>query len=365
MRSTLVSLAFAAFAAASPRPQSLDIKAVQAAPDPTILGPPVGAVQQTIVYNAEAAAASATEVAALPTRVARRWVTVVQKRDVNDACAPQPSGYGPKANPDTAEAFLSDPVLQASDAAEPQGYTVSFRSKKGSVSGNTYMGYKTLESYNTVECAQFCDATYGCAGFNIYYERDPSFNPAQACPNPASTTNIKCSLWGSPVTPESATNEGQWRGPMDQNGEAFHVVIAGSAGFNRNAPPPSCTDFTGPVRLGGAINAPLDNGVDTYIGMKYTNAPYDPNVCAEACKAQTDYNRLTANNGVYKPCNFFTAYVISKSNIPEGMYCAMYTRAWGPEYATNQGQWRGADYYSVSNAYSFTLNVQDSGTVHV
>lgn len=212
--------------------------------------------------------------------------------------------YGPKAYPDTAEAFLSDSTFHASSyyAAEPQGYTVSFKDKQASVSGNTYLGYRTLNSYNTIECAQFCDATYGCGGFNIYYERDPEVNPADACPNPPSTTNIKCSLWGAAVTPESATNDGQWRGPMDANNQAFHVVIAGSNGYSKNAPPPSCSGFTGPVPLGGAINAPLDNGVDTYIGMKYFNAPYDPNVCAEACKAQTDYNRRTATNGVYKPC---------------------------------------------------------------
>lgn len=39
----------------------------------------------------------------------------------------------------------------------------------------------------------------------------------------------------------------------------------------------------------------------------------------------------------------------------------MYTRPWGREYATNQGQWRGSDYYSVSNAYSYTLVPQDDG----
>lgn len=94
MRSTLISLAFVAFAAASPRPQSLDLKAIEAAPDPTLKGPPVGAVEQTTVYDPKAAAASATAVAALPSRVARRdfEVGTIQKRGVNDPCAPQPSG---------------------------------------------------------------------------------------------------------------------------------------------------------------------------------------------------------------------------------------------------------------------------------
>lgn len=231
---------------------------------------------------------------------------LTSRKVLEDAKSDDEASYGPKPGEDTVGAFLSFSTFQefSAGATEPQGYTKSFQNKQASVSGNTYMGLKTLASYDTIECAQFCDATYGCRGFNIYFERDPSVNPADACPNPPSITNVKCTLWGAGVTPESATNDGQWRGPMDVNGQAFHVVIAGSSGYNKNAPPPSLPGFTGPVQLGGAINAPLDtnNGADTYIGMKYFNAPYDPLVCAAACEAQTDYNRRTASNGVYKPC---------------------------------------------------------------
>lgn len=92
MRSTLISLTFVAFVVASPRPQSLDLKAVEAAPDPALKGPPVEAVEQTGIYDSKAAAASATAVAALPSRVARREVEVIRKRGVNDPCAPQPDG---------------------------------------------------------------------------------------------------------------------------------------------------------------------------------------------------------------------------------------------------------------------------------
>jgi len=59
------------------------------------------------------------------------------------------------------------------------------------------------------------------------YERDPSVVPADSCSNPASTTVIKCVLWGSPVTAETAVNSGQWRAD-------FHVVIAGSNGMSMN-----------------------------------------------------------------------------------------------------------------------------------
>ncbi len=57
------------------------------------------------------------------------------------------------------------------------------------------------------------------------------------------------------------------------------------------------------------------------------------------------------------------SYVLSKNSVPQGLYCSMYTRPWDRSYATNQGQYRGSDYYSVSQAYSYTLTTQDSGTI--
>ncbi|KAK0929223.1 hypothetical protein LTR29_017153, partial [Friedmanniomyces endolithicus] len=58
-----------------------------------------------------------------------------------------------------------------------------------------------------------------------YFERDPSLLPdATLCPNPAALTVIKCALWGSPVTAQQATNDGQFQAD-------FHVLIAGSNGY--------------------------------------------------------------------------------------------------------------------------------------
>lgn len=54
-------------------------------------------------------------------------------------------------------------------------------------------------------------------------ERDPKWDPTDACPNPASITNYKCTLWGSAVTEQTATNVGQWR-------NQFHVGVTGSNG---------------------------------------------------------------------------------------------------------------------------------------
>ena len=87
-----------------------------------------------------------------------------------------------------------------------------------------YMGLYTLKSYDVLGCASKCDQASGCVAFNMYLERDPSVDPNAAnCPNPASTTNFKCTLWGAYVAASQATNYGQYR-------DDFQVVIGGSNG---------------------------------------------------------------------------------------------------------------------------------------
>lgn len=137
------------------------------------------------------------------------------------------SGYGPPSTTDNV--FLANPNYDfiAKLAPTPQGYSAAFRDLRASTSQANYMGFYTLQTYNTTQCAEECNNANGCEAFNIFFERDPLLNPAPACPNPLPTTNIKCTLWGSPVSAATATNNGQYR-------EQFHVVIAGSDGFNAN-----------------------------------------------------------------------------------------------------------------------------------
>lgn len=135
------------------------------------------------------------------------------------------------------KAYLADdsPLAQAAQAAStPNGYVKSFSNLQGSSQQIGYLTFKTLPGpkYDVEACAAFCNSERYCLGFNIYFERDPSVDPAPGCPNPPPVTNIKCSLYGYPVAAESATNRGQWRGPQDNYGEAFHVVIAGSNGVS-------------------------------------------------------------------------------------------------------------------------------------
>lgn len=126
------------------------------------------------------------------------------------------------------EAYLAEDSILASaaqGASTPSGYINAFTDLQGSTQQIGYLTYKTIDSgdYDVKSCADFCDSEKYCLGFNIYYERDPSVEPADSCANPDPITNVKCALYGYPVASGSATNYGQWRND-------FHVVIAGSNG---------------------------------------------------------------------------------------------------------------------------------------
>ena len=215
------------------------------------------------------------------------------------------------------------------------------------------MGYYTLNSYDTVKCQQYCDAAPGCYGINVYIERDASVVPGDACPNPPSTANYKCSLWGSAVNDKMATQTGQWQ-------NQFHVVIAGSNGYSKNAPPPSYSGFSGPTEFGGAIQAPSG-----YIGSRFFSGPYDPGQCVAVCLETTDYDKehLVRSDGTYDACNFFNAYVISDNDVAQGTNCQFYTQPWDKSYSTNTGQYSGNDYWSVSSSYGYSRSPQDPGHV--
>jgi hypothetical protein len=143
------------------------------------------------------------------------------------------------------------------------------------------------------------------------------------------------------------------------------VVIAGSNGYNKIAPPVAQNGFQGPTTLGGAINAPVDpiTKTNTYMGYKFFSVTAFPSfdqgvlLCTAACIAQTAYNgRHPPATGKPSVCNQVNVYVLSKNNQPEGTYCSMYSESWAPAYATNQGQYRGSDFYSVSQSYTYELS---------
>lgn len=346
--------ASAILGAVAAAPQMINIEAALAVPTPTVLGPDVEATSAAPVsYNPTAAASAVAQ-------VVKSEGVVVEKRDSTCGTA-LPGGKGPVPGLGTVEDYLkTESSLRATARSvnTPSGYDLAFQDKTGSSQQIGYLTYKDLDDYTPADCAAKCDSEKYCQGFNIFFERDPKFEPKDGCANPEPVTNVKCSLYGYNVAGIAATNDGQWRGPQDASGEAFHVVITGSNGYTKKSKDlPVVPAFKQGTPLPAAINAPLDNGYDTYAGMKlFNNNPYDPALCAAACQAQTDYNvKHPAKDGSYKTCNFFTSYVLTKNDLPLGTYCAFYTRTWDTSYAVNSGYWYGTDKYSVRNAASYEI----------
>lgn len=109
-----------------------------------------------------------------------------------------------------------------------KGYAETFADLNAATSTASYLGLATLTANNVSSCAALCHSTSTCTSFNIYAERDPSLNPSTeyCCPNPASITNFKCTLWDSVIDNTTATNAGQSR-------ESFHVVATASNGYTK------------------------------------------------------------------------------------------------------------------------------------
>lgn len=106
-----------------------------------------------------------------------------------------------------------------------------------------------------------------------------------------------------------------------------------------------------------AINAPLDcAGKDTYMGVKiFSTGPFDAARCAAACSAQSAYNlRHPPKDKPAQTCQFFNTYVLYKNAEPVGQYCSLYSETWAPAFATNRGQSRGSDRYTIEYSFAFS-----------
>ena len=282
-----------------------------------------------------------------------------------DACAPQPDGYGAKVQPDTVEAFRAYPPFheEARNAVTPGGYVQTFVDLNASTSANSYITFYTLKSYDVAGCAQHCDDTDLCTAFNIYIERDPSLNPttnttdpAFNCPNPASITNYKCSLWGSSIDASSATNEGGYR-------NEFQVVIVGSNGYDKtnNTTPPTPPTWSPPNKCpGGAISA----GGAYHIGSHFFPGPFNPGLCGVYAQAQTAKNRDAARQQgkkSYTPCNMFNAYMVHLNGVPQGTYCSLFDTVLSSKWAGFSGAWSGKNWFGVESSWTYQLGKLDSG----
>ncbi|KAL0930135.1 CND3 protein [Colletotrichum truncatum] len=272
-----------------------------------------------------------------------------------DPCAVQPDGYGPHVVPDTVEAFKAyEPFHQnALSAKAPDGYAATFTNLDAAVSANTYLGLYTLKSYDVAACAAHCDSTELCTGINIYVERDPSINPWKcSCQNPASITNYKCTLWGSGVDKDSATNTGQGR-------DDFQVVITGSNGYEKtnNTKPSTPSGWTNPQSCGTVVH----DHPSTCMGQKFFPGPFDINVCASYAASQNSKNSKSlglfswASWFGYSPlkCNFFNAFMIKENGVAKGTYCNLFSQQYAPSAASYKPAFSGGIKWSVESSWSF------------
>ncbi|KAM0150301.1 hypothetical protein ACHAQE_008568 [Botrytis cinerea] len=414
--SALLLAGFAALAAAKPAAQNIDFAAINAIALPTVTGPaPTATKESVVIDNAAASASGSAKATGLATasatssqnvkRTFGSWggsgwgsggwggnggwgddggassttakstptSTTTQNSvptsstaavpyttpDVSKACAIQPDGYGPKVQPDDVATFLAYPQFHtdAKNAATPSGYTQTFVDLNAAVTAVTYLGLTTFTTYDVAQCGSLCDSTSLCTGFNIYVERDPYMNPSDTCPNPASITNYKCTLWGSGVTAESATNTGQMR-------TDFQVVITGSNGYSKNVTPAPQPGWKPPQQCGGGNKG--HSHPNTCLGQAFFPGPYNPAVCAGYATAQNAKNLSLVSwwmQMVYKflnyspfQCKFFNSYMLKKNGKPMGTYCSLFAQSYSSSQATyNPGQ-QGSDNWSCESSYTYTLN---------
>lgn len=271
-------------------------------------------------------------------------------------CSKQALGSGPASTPDTAAAFVANPIYNqiANAAQDPAGFVPVFKAYNASNNADKYIWYQTITKYDPAVCAAKCKSIDGCTSFNIYFERDPTLDADKnKCNNPASTVNIKCAYWGAPVSLATAVNYGQWRA-------GFQVVIAGSNSYNLN-PTPGYTS----VSLGNAtINAPLDcNGANTYLQVvTFQVSTFDASLCTKACDSQTAYNTAHPPQDGSKPmlCNSVAAWLELRNGQVVQQQCALYNQTWDASYATNFGQMQGADTITVASSFVFS-NITNPG----
>ncbi|KAI4849254.1 hypothetical protein E4T44_03458 [Aureobasidium sp. EXF-8845] len=339
-------------AAALPRPQDFDFSLIDAAPDPTFTEA-VGATAQTITVDPQALIASATAAISSVSVDAGDILssTAIAHKRAATTCVPQPAGATSAptyaADADNAANFLANTYYSsvASAAPTPSGYSQAFLNQQASNNAFGYMGFDTMNDYDVAKCATQCTNKFGCVSFNIYFERDPSGK--QIFPL-------------SPVSQLNAVNNGQKRGNFD-------VAIAGSNGYVTTllATPDGYQSGTPYGKF--AINAPYDaQGYNTYMGAKIFTGVWSVAQCSQYCDAQTKYNLATApkDGTPAKVCKFFNTYLLTAKMangqiVPQGQYCSLYTEAWPIKYATNGGQWRGQDQYTVD--YSFGYAKTDAG----
>ncbi|KAL8675795.1 MAG: hypothetical protein Q9186_007601, partial [Xanthomendoza sp. 1 TL-2023] len=102
-----------------------------------------------------------------------------------------------------------------------------------------------------------------------------------------------------------------------------------------------------------AINAhplpPLKRSLETRGVVVATYAGYTANTLVER-KASTTFG-IPPANGPAQTCQFYNTYAMYKNDVYQGQYCTLYNQTWDAKYATNSGQYRGRDHYTIQYSY--------------
>ncbi|PNS21071.1 hypothetical protein CAC42_3408 [Sphaceloma murrayae] len=341
-------------------------------------------------------------------------------------CTSQPGGYGPKVTPDTVDAFKAFAPFHSMASAAPTSvpstegaaYRQVFRDLDGTISAASYLGLHTLQTYNVAQCAALCDEVKLCTSFNIYIERDPSQSPrannstgqnvgGSQCPNPASQTNYKCTLWGSRITASQATNKKQAQ-------YDFQIVFAGSNGYDKTdtstpvvkdpsaspygAIPSSSSTSTSPTStpsstLSSAVQptttptvlsgsnphwtSPQNHSAKaisaaSFLTSTFIPGPFNPQLCADyaynqtlANAAATSATATTApsstsgssggNVAGFTKVKFFNAYYLNKNGAPLGTVCALYGEVEGEDKAVYDGGIDKGDVFEVAQSWTWQM----------
>jgi hypothetical protein len=172
---------------------------------------------------------------------------------------------------------------------------------------------------------------------------------------------IKCAIWSSPFTMKNVTNDGQMR--VD-----FQVLVAASNGYSLLPMQTEGNGFTDPIALpDAAIISPNDcNGDNSYLGYENVgtaNATFDHSLCLAACTRKTNYALAhpPKNGAAPQLCKFYNTYLLMRNGTSTGQVCAMYSQSWDASYATNVGQYRGVNKYTISQSW-MSSNATDAGS---
>ncbi|EON62178.1 hypothetical protein W97_01398 [Coniosporium apollinis CBS 100218] len=248
-------------------------------------------------------------------------------------------------------------------------WETSFLALDSAVESNTYLDMFVLDEYEPEFCIAICNEDERCMGINIFVERSPVVVPGPNCPNPPGMAVVKCVLFGSAVTTESATNKGRFLGPKDADGKAFHALIESSNDYSRRAP--YIRHFIRPYPFNGLPNEEIED--KELIDIKFYNQVYNPTLCAEVCTNITAVNKAKARMDAevgnvtspirYTSCNSFSAFVIENHGVPAGMGCLFRSGGGAPLEGNTTATDVGDYELTFKNVWAYDLRRQGWGRI--